>query len=798
MNQERDSDRKPGPDQPAGRHFAFAGDDARKRTAPKPLDPRPAPQDGRIVRTFALRAYLTAMALAVMVPMGALGAFGIAQVVKEYQNAYQERLRATARLLGIALDSEIEMRKTAIMALANSPLLDGAVLDRPVGPELYDYARQIGTGLGSWVTIKSADRPLLNTRVPYGAPVPPRIQAWDETAAAQYRVTNLMRAEGLATPFVSVVGPVFRNGQVIATISIPFGREQLGRRLAEGLFTSDGVLCVLDGNGVIIARSRKLEEYLGARVPEWLRAAAAKVEPTVTRGRLIDGGPVIVATGHPSEAPAWTVIVAQPLAGYYQEWFRPLMVLAGGGLVLLLALLMLVDRFSLWLVRPLKALTQNAKIVARGGRERLPEEHHTSRVAEFETLRVSLNEAAHVMDGRAEAIRVAFASARRERNLLHSVVNGTADPTFVRDSDGRLVLANAAGLAMLGLPAATALGQVHSEPGKATTDEACRAEDRQVIESGLSMMIERTIDPAGDPDGHSDGERRTFLGTKSPWRSASGEVLGVVMIIHDITEWKRSENRLREIQGELIRTGRLSAMGAMANGLAHELNQPLAAITNYLGAARRLIAQAPAVPTTANAGGAVPLGVASGAIEDACTQAMRAGEIVSRLREFIGRGVASMRIEAIGDLIDDACALALPQETRSRVRLRITVDPELESVFVDRLQIQQVLVNLVLNAVQSMAGSAHQAVTITASRDAAGDTRIDVADTGAGIPEAMLSAVFEPFVTTRLDGLGMGLAIARMIVAAHGGTLAASNNAEGGATLTLVLPAVLSMEDADA
>jgi two-component system sensor kinase FixL len=177
---------------------------------------------------------------------------------------------------------------------------------------------------------------------------------------------------------------------------------------------------------------------------------------------------------------------------------------------------------------------------------------------------------------------------------------------------------------------------------------------------------------------------------------------------------------------------------------------------------------------------------------------MRAGEIVSRLRVSCGRASAqasSIRSPIASIRID---ATPRPMNSRSRVKLSITVDPELESVFVDRLQIQQVLVNLVLNAVQSMAGSAHQGLTITASRDAAGDTRIDVADTGAGIPQAMLSAVFEPFVTTRLDGLGMGLAIARMIVAAHGGTLAASNNAEGGATLTLALPAVLSMEDADA
>jgi signal transduction histidine kinase len=97
-----------------------------------------------------------------------------------------------------------------------------------------------------------------------------------------------------------------------------------------------------------------------------------------------------------------------------------------------------------------------------------------------------------------------------------------------------------------------------------------------------------------------------------------------------------------------------------------------------------------------------------------------------------------------------------------------------------------------------MEGAQRQALTISAARDASGDTCIRVADTGPGIPDKMLAAMFEPFVTTRPDGLGMGLAIARMIVAAHGGTLSASNNEGGGATLTLVLPAVLSMEDADA
>jgi two-component system sensor kinase FixL len=748
---------------------------------------RPAPdRPARMPRTFALRSYLIAMALAVMLPMGLLGGVAIHAVIREYQAAYQERLRATARLLGNALDSAIQMRKTAIMALADSPLMEN-----PGSLDFYNYANQIGTGLGAWVTVKTPDRVLATTFFPYGARLPRPLLPWDPSTVGEYHVTDLQRVNGLAAPFVSVTGPVLRDGHVIAMISIPFAYEQLGRRLADGLFTSDGVLCLMDGNGALIALSRSLERFIGHRSPDWMIALAASPEPAIGFGRLLDGGDVIVSTAHPSEAPGWTVVVAQPVAGYYNEWIYPLVVTGGGGLVLLLALLLLVNRFAVWLVRPLGILTQNARIVAGGRWERLPAAHHASRVIEFETLRISLNAAAQVMDGRAEAIRVAFASARRERNLLHSVVNGNSDPTFVRDADGRIVLANAAGLAMYGEPAGNFVGKVCYRPGLSRTEAECREEDRRVYASGATVPIERTYEV--------DGRRRSFIGAKSPWRSASGVVLGVVTIIHDITDWKRSENRLRELQAELIRTGRLSAMGAMANGLAHELNQPLAAITNYLGAARRLIAQAPATQLpAARPAGDMSLGVASGAIEDACTQAMRAGEIVSRMREFIGRGVAAMRIETINDMVADACALALPQDTRGRVSLRVAFDADLAPVIADRLQIEQVLVNLVLNAVQSMADSPRQELTITAGRDAAGDTRIRVSDTGPGIPEEMLSEVFEPFVTTRPDGLGLGLAIARMIVAAHGGTLVASNNAGGGATLTLILPAVLSMETADA
>jgi hypothetical protein len=246
------------------------------------------PPPARPARTYTLRAYLVAITLAVMLPMGVLGAIAIREAVRQYQHAYQERLLATSRLLSLSLDSDIEMRKTAIMALADSPLLDN-----PTGPDLYNYARQIGDGLDAWVSIKTPDQQLMNTRFPYGSQLPKRQQPWDPAAVEYYRVTNVVTLPGVSTPFASVIGPVRRDGHVVATISIPFRGEQLGRRLAEGLFTTDGVLCVLDGNGIVIARSRAHEKFVGRRVPDWIIAAAAAREPTIALGRLLDGGDVI-------------------------------------------------------------------------------------------------------------------------------------------------------------------------------------------------------------------------------------------------------------------------------------------------------------------------------------------------------------------------------------------------------------------------------------------------------------------------------------------------------------------------
>jgi two-component system sensor kinase FixL len=708
------------------------------------------------------------MALMILVPMAALGGLATVQVVQVNQKAFKDRLYATARLLGATLDSEIRTRAAIIAALSEAPSASGLN-----AADVAAYVDRVGGG----------PRTLLVT----DARAAPDRLSWIEDDTAPYHVTDIMRGAPGAPLFAAVLGPVRNRGQVIATVAMPFLADDLDRLLAAGSVSGGGFALLLDGCGRIVAAAGVAGAVVGARAPAWMMASDNR-KPGVVTGKIGDArgnrDAMIAAAVHPADAAAWTVVAGQPLGRYRSEWVSPLAELGGGGLVLLACLLLLVDRFSIWLAGPLKALTRSARMTVQD-RERVPDAELMSRVAEFETLRVGLKEAAQVMDGRAEAIGVAFASARRERNLLHSVVNGTSDPTFVRDKEGRLVLVNTAGLALLGQPAATVIGHISPEPG-ASASALSRAEDMQVFVSGQPMAIERTI--------VIDNERRTFVGTKSPWRSASGDPLGVVMIVHDITEWKRSEDRLRNIQAELIRTGRLSAMGAMANGLAHELNQPLAAITNFLGAARRLIARA-----SANDSGRVgatygALDVASGAIEDACTQALRAGEIVSRLRDFIGRGVASMRIENIGALIADACALAMPQDTRGRVALHLSVAAELEPVFVDRLQIQQVLVNLV----QSMAESKRQELTIVAARDAVGDTCITLSDTGPGIPETMMSEIFEPFVSTRNDSLGMGLAIARMIAAAHGGTLSACNNRDGGATLTLVLPAVLSMEGVDA
>ena len=279
------------------------------------------------------------------------------------------------------------------------------------------------------------------------------------------------------------------------------------------------------------------------------------------------------------------------------------------------------------------------------------------------------------------------------------------------------------------------------------------------------------------------GERKD--GSTFPIELAVGEMRSsdrrfFTGFIRDLTERQKTDTRLQELQSELVHISRLTAMGEMASTLAHELNQPLSAIANYLGGSQRLLA-------TSQDEQIVKV---KGAIEKATEQALRAGQIIRRLRDFVKRGEGERRVESLPKLVEEASALALVGAKELGIRVRFQFAPGAELVIADKVQIQQVLLNLIRNGIEAMAETALRDLTLSAARAEHGMAIISVSDTGPGISEDIRDRLFQPFVTTKLQGMGVGLSISHAIVEAHGGRLWVEPNPNGGTIFRFTLRTV--------
>ena len=279
------------------------------------------------------------------------------------------------------------------------------------------------------------------------------------------------------------------------------------------------------------------------------------------------------------------------------------------------------------------------------------------------------------------------------------------------------------------------------------------------------------------------GQRRD--GSTFPMELAVGEMRSGAQrfftgFIRDLTERQKTEARLQELQSELVHISRLTAMGEMASTLAHELNQPLSAINNYLKGSRRLIGE----------GGEERTVMLRDALDKAGDQAMRAGQIIRRLRDFVSRGESERRVENITKLVEEASALALVGVKDRGIRVTFQFDPLVELVLADRVQIQQVLLNLIRNAMDAMETSATRDLMVSVVPAGDSHVRVSVADTGSGIEPEVAEQLFQPFITTKRHGMGVGLSISRTIIEAHGGRIWVEPNTGGGTIFHFTLIAV--------
>jgi two-component system, LuxR family, sensor kinase FixL len=302
-------------------------------------------------------------------------------------------------------------------------------------------------------------------------------------------------------------------------------------------------------------------------------------------------------------------------------------------------------------------------------------------------------------------------------------------------------------------------------------DRYLRTGERRIIGIGRVVVGERK-DGSTFPMELSVGEMRS-----ADQRFFTG-------FIRDLTERQRTEARLQELQTELVHISRLTAMGEMASALAHELNQPLSAIANYLKGAKRLIELRSDDDSK----------LISGAMDKAAEQSLRAGQIIRRLRDFVARGESERRVESIKKLIEEANALALVGAKEYGVRVRLQLDASQDLILADKVQIQQVLLNLIRNAIEAMDQTARRELTVSTRVSGQSMIEVVVADTGPGISAEVASQLFQPFVTTKPQGMGVGLSISRTIVEAHGGQISAEPNPEGGAIFKFTLR-VASKED---
>lgn len=369
-------------------------------------------------------------------------------------------------------------------------------------------------------------------------------------------------------------------------------------------------------------------------------------------------------------------------------------------------------------------------------------------------------------------LRNTLAEVEQSTSVLHSILATVPDPMVVMNEQCCITSFSTAAQELFGYEENELLGQninilmpsPYSEEHDHYVERYIRTGEKRIIGIGRTVEGKKkdgTIFPLRLAVGEARaGEQRLFTG-----------------FIIDLTEARNTEAQLQALQADLLHSSRLSAVGTLASALAHEINQPLSAITNYLSAARDML----------DSGIEENKDSLYEALRESASESLRAGTIVRRLREFVSKGEINREILSIAQLVEHATTLGLVGAYDKGIECSINIDPDTNHVFADRVQIQQVMINLMRNAIEAMLDSPIKHLNIAVRSVPEEKVEIALSDTGGGIDPEIAGKIFEPFTSTKSSGMGLGLSICRTIVEAHEGTISAEPNPEGGTIFRVTL-----------
>ena len=709
-------------------------------------------------RVLGVKARLALLVLGSIIPTAVVAGLLLADI---YQRGRDQQIASTlARTQAVAavLDREFDKTTAALLALGTSQQLHDGNL---AGFHARAISALANLNADLVALIDLDGKLLLSTRRPFGSALPalPRTPLLKQIlATGQPGVSALFAGPRPGELLYAVGVPLRQDGKIVMTLNATSATSQLEVLLKAQHLPDSWRAGLIDSQGKVAVRSHDSARYAGRPVTPALTQHMAQAADGGFESTTLDGIPVYTVY---STAPRskWVVAIGIPLQELTAGLQRALAWLVAGTLAALALGLALAWRMGSAVAGSVQALVAPARAVGLGEPPAIP--HLPLREAN-ELRQALLDAAAQLQQARAaaeeSANRLALAAEAADlglwvRDLLHHQV--WASPrwrSLFGFQPGDLVTLDAV------------LERVHPADREATRAVLTAPQQRYHAEFRLQL-------PSG-------GERWiSSRGSVEP--DASGAPVLVRGVSQDVSERKQAELAMLQKQQEVTRLSRVAMLGELSGALAHELNQPLAAILSNAQAAQRFLrAPQPALAEVEEI------------LADIVAADRRAGDIIRRLRSLFGKA-ESQRQPILASAVATEVAALLRNELVNRgVALKLDLQAPDAEVLADRVQLQQVLLNLVINACDAMAGAApgSASVTLRCARDEQGMLCFVVSDHGPGIAQEQLERIFEPFFSTKEHGMGLGLSICRNIASAHGGRLWAANNGDGGAAFHFCLP----------